>query len=107
MKLSNILYILPAVQARYQLTIYAPEYAKDIMQVVSREEVQTYANTKWQLMSRCISAKLQTGSTCDLTPMFYPVASFSFWNQTGTIPFNIKMPGYELEVSLALATRSS
>jgi hypothetical protein len=105
MKLSNILYILPAVQAGYQLIMYAPEYAKDIMQVESRKEVQTYANYEYP-MSHCISAKLQTGSTCDLTPMFHTVAIFGM-SANETRLFNVKMPGYDLEVSLALATRSS
>jgi hypothetical protein len=76
------------------------------MQVESRKEVKTCASSEY-FESHCVSAKLLIGTTCDLSPMFYTVAIFSFWNETETILFNIKMPGYELEVSLAVATRSS
>ena len=53
----------------------APEYAKDIMQVESRKEVKTRASSQY-FESHCISAKLLTGTSCDLIPMFYTVAIF-------------------------------
>jgi hypothetical protein len=110
MRLSNLLFILPAVQAgNYLFSIYAPDYAKDTMQVEGKypnsnqTKVWTHANSLYS-SSDCISTKLKTGSTCDLTPIFHTVASF-FVPSSETKAITVRMPTYDLEVSPVLDAR--
>jgi hypothetical protein len=104
MKLSNLLYILPVVQAvtYHLLEIYSPDYAKDIMKVEDKGNVMTRAN---QSGFACISANLlMNRETCDLSPMFYDVAMLLIPTEE-TRSIKIGMPGYDLQVSCALAAR--
>jgi hypothetical protein len=110
MKLPNLLFILPAIQAgNYLFSIYAPDYAKDTMQVEGKypnsnqTKVWTHANSLYA-SSDCISTKLKTGSTCDLTPIFHTVASFLV-PSSETKAITVRMPTYDLEVSPVLNAR--
>jgi hypothetical protein len=104
MKLSNLLYILPVVQAvtYHLLEIYSPDYAKDTMKVEDMGKVMTRAN---QSGFACVSANLlMNRETCDLSPMFYDVAMLVIPTKE-TRSIKIGMPVYDLQVSCVLAAR--
>jgi hypothetical protein len=113
MKSSNLLIILPAVQAAFYLHFHAPDYAMNTMRVEGKNVtdgesvVMTRPNNKYPSFGGggCIDAEgLMRQGECVLSPIFWEVATVETTkNETRTM--KITTPEYDLDVSHALGAR--